>query len=81
MALQLDLDEGENVLAYPFWLEDGRITADDSPLFELTHATRAGRGRQAYAPREVDVAQPAVLLQELQDADVRTVHHYFGGYH
>jgi hypothetical protein len=55
--------------------------ADDSPLFELTHATRAGRGRQAYAPGEVDVAQAAVLLQELEDADVRTVHDYLEVYH
>jgi hypothetical protein len=73
MALQLDLDEGENVLADPFWLEEGGITADDSPLFKLPYASRARGWRQPHAPGEVDVTQPAVLLQEFQDADVNAV--------
>ncbi len=79
MALELDLDVGQHVLPDALGIEDRRIAADDSLLFEPPHAPRAGRGRQPDPLGEIDVAQAPVALQQLEDADVGAIQRRHGG--
>ena len=69
----LELDEDGEVEAQRPRVEQRAVGPDDAGRLELPDAPQAGRGRQPDPLRQLDVRQPAVLLEGGQDAPVDRV--------
>jgi len=70
VLLQLDLHDGLDVRADALRVEHGRVTLDESRIFELTDAPGAGRGRKADALGQVGDTDAPVGLQHIQDSSI-----------
>src|SRR5262245_55903708 len=62
-----DVDEGRDVQPAGARVDVGGISGDDARLLQQPYTAQAGRRRQVYPLRQLQVCKPAVALQLADD--------------
>ena len=73
MALDLDLDEDREAEADRLAIEDRAVAVDHAVVLERLEPAQAGRRRQVHALGERDVREPALALEDLEQAAVDAI--------
>jgi len=71
--LQLDRHVGQQAQADARRVDQRHVLADDTQLLQPPNAAQAGRGRQRHPLGDLLVGQAAILLQQLDDAQIGAV--------
>ncbi|MCY1382553.1 hypothetical protein D9M69_705870 [compost metagenome] len=77
VPLDLDADEDGQPQADLVRRQPGLVSLDDPGFLQQAHAAQAGRRGQPDLFGQLDIRQPAVLLQSLEDAAIIAVQYAF----